>query len=108
MSEMFTRKHLLASDWYQQRLATKQRRDIALWERNVVYLERFLSRTSHADVARRMDIAGRLQDARRALDDVSSPRYLENLRGTIGADPLGRSQSTEEDDAVGIAEAMAK
>src|SRR5665213_843606 len=31
---LFTRESLLASDWYRERLVTKQRRDIALWERH--------------------------------------------------------------------------
>ncbi len=89
LREMFTRDSLLGSDWYQQRLLTKQARDIALWERHVAYLEEFLTRASHRDVALEMDIAGRLGRARTALDEVSSPQYIDQLRGTIGADPLG-------------------
>src|SRR5262249_37414455 len=32
---MFTPEYLLESDWYRERLATKQRRDIALWRRHL-------------------------------------------------------------------------
>jgi hypothetical protein len=105
INQMFTREHLLASDWYHQRLLTKQRRDVALWERNVIYLEKFLARTSHHDVIENMEIDARLQNARKSLDEVSSPQYIERLRGTIGADPLGitAESATLEDTSVGAA-----
>ncbi|HET6248989.1 MAG TPA: hypothetical protein VFE47_14930 [Tepidisphaeraceae bacterium] len=89
LSELFSRERLMESDWYQQRLVTKQRRDVALWERHVAYLESFLARPSHADVAETMGIAERLESARQSLEEVMSPDYLDRLRGTIGADPLG-------------------
>ena len=40
---MFTRESLLASDWYAERLRTKQTRDVALWQRHVAALERAVS-----------------------------------------------------------------
>lgn len=70
---LFTREVLLASDWYQERLAVKQRRDITLWQRHVAALEaagKYVP-TAHAELMR-----------------VSSPEYLAELRGTIGADPF--------------------
>lgn len=71
---MFTREALLASDWYAERLVTKQVRDIALWQRHVAALE----------------AAGAegLEQAKLELARVSSPGYLAELRGTIGADPF--------------------
>ena len=73
LREMFTRKGLLASDWYAERLATKQKRDIALWTRHVASLEAagLPTEAAKADLAR-----------------VSSPKYLDELKGTIGADPF--------------------
>jgi hypothetical protein len=35
-----------------------------------------------------MDIAGRLEFARRTLEKVISAEYLEDLQGTLGADIL--------------------
>jgi hypothetical protein len=64
---MFTRESLLASDWYAQRLRHKQRRDIALWERHLA--------------------ATGSEAARTRLEKVRSADYLEELVGTIGADP---------------------
>lgn len=71
--EMFTRNGLLASDWYAERLSTKQKRDIDLWQRHVKSLE----------AARLPAEAANLELAR-----ASSPAYLTELRGTIGADPF--------------------
>jgi hypothetical protein len=88
---LFTRDRLLESDWYQERLRTKQERDVALWSRHVAYLEAFLTRASHRDVAAELDVEGRLRAARRHLADVSDPAHLGRLRGTLGADPLGVS-----------------
>ena len=52
------------------------------------YLDKFTKRTSHADEAKRLGIAARLDRARKTLDDAVSPGYLESLRGTIGAEPI--------------------
>jgi hypothetical protein len=70
---LFTREALLASDWYKERLSVKQMRDIALWQRHVGALAN----------------AGKSVAAAHAeLMRVSSPEYLAELRGTIGADPF--------------------
>jgi hypothetical protein len=63
---LFTREALLASDWYQERLAIKQRRDVALWERHTWRLGEFLASPGHGDEARRLGIPARLEHARAA------------------------------------------
>jgi phosphoenolpyruvate carboxykinase (diphosphate) len=78
---LFTRESLLASDWYRERLETKQKRDTALWTRHVRALEE--NGTS-------LDVTSRLSEARGQLERVSSPAYLNQLIGTIGADPFQR------------------
>ncbi len=90
---LFTREALLASDWYLERLEIKQARDIRLWERHIAYLEAFASRASHRDVAEKLDIQHRLEGARAKLKRVNSSAYLQSLRGTIGADPIGKVRS---------------
>ena len=87
--KLFTRESLLASDWYAARLAAKQKVDRHLWRRHIDYLDKFLKLPSHTDEAERLDIAGRLTQARKTFDHVNSPAYLESLRGTIGAEPIG-------------------
>jgi hypothetical protein len=72
---------VLASDWYRERLCVKQERDIALWRRHAAALEKCTG-LEKRDLEKRLDLV------RRELARVSSPSYLRELRGTIGADPL--------------------
>lgn len=90
---MFSREAMLASDWYQERLQIKQTRDVKLWNRHINYLEAFANRDSHRDVAEKLQLQNRLTSARAKLAHVSSGIYLQSLRGTIGADPLGKGRS---------------
>jgi hypothetical protein len=92
LRSLFQREALLASDWYQERLRAKQERDTALWRRHAVALERF--RAGSGNLARcglgleERDLQDRQDMVRRELERVSSPAYLRELRGTIGADPF--------------------
>jgi hypothetical protein len=81
---LFTRDSLLASEWYQERLRTKQLRDIALWRRHTAALEAI--QAARKDAAN--NLADRLAYAREHLARVSAPGYLNALTGTIGADPF--------------------
>jgi hypothetical protein len=91
LRSLFTRQALLESDWYAQRLQTKQARDVSLWQRHVHSLSEFLALASHRDEAERLGIGERLAHARAELERVSAPSYLLEIQGTIGADPLCRS-----------------
>lgn len=84
---MFTREHLLASQWYARRLRVAQRREVDHWQRLIRYLEDFNARETE-ELRRHLDIPQRLALARAALTRVSAPTHLEALRGTLGADPL--------------------
>jgi len=85
---LFTRDYLLASDWYAERLKAKQAVDRNLWRRHVDYLDRFLKRAGYAEEAERLGIGDRLDRARKTLEEVESPAYAEQLRGTLGAEPI--------------------
>lgn len=85
---MFTRESLLKSKWYRARLLKKQAHDISLWQKHVEYLIAFLERPGYEKEAGRLNIAGRVEDAKKELAYVSSPEYVEKLVGTIGADPM--------------------
>jgi hypothetical protein len=81
---MFTRESVLSSDWYKERLRTKQERDIALWKRHIAALEASVS----APGSRQFDLRSRLAEACAQMARVSSVAYLAELVGTIGADPF--------------------
>ncbi len=84
---LFIRETLLASDWYQARLAAQQRRDIRQGEAQVDYLEKFLARGNYSDVAGELHVRDRLAWAQAFLATARAPKYVEQLVGTIGVDP---------------------
>ena len=85
---LFTREALLASDWYAERLAAKQRADSALWQRHVESLEFVLDQPALADVAERLRLRERLERAQTERTRVATDDYRESLTGTIGRQPL--------------------
>jgi hypothetical protein len=85
---LFTREHLMGSGWYAARLAAKQKVDRTLWKRHVEYLNTFLRRPSHTDVAEELGIGARLTRARKTLEAIESPEHLQRLSGTLGAEPM--------------------
>ncbi|NLT51186.1 MAG: hypothetical protein GXX85_09740 [Ignavibacteria bacterium] len=84
--EMFSRKYLLESDWYRDRLLAKQLNDISQWQKNIMYLKEFLRKSSHLDEAESLHIKERLASAEKMLETVKSQNYLKGLTGTIGCD----------------------
>jgi hypothetical protein len=88
--KLFTREYLVESDWYAQRLATKQRIDAHVWQSHVEALEAFLVRPGYADEAQRLNVRATLARAKEALTEVQSPEYLSRLQGSLGAHPLQR------------------
>jgi hypothetical protein len=85
---LFTRENLLSSGWYAARLAAKQKVDKMLWHRHVEYLNQFLRKPSHEDVAENLGVGNRLNSARKFLAEIESPEYLKKLSGTLGAEPV--------------------
>ncbi len=84
---LFSREHLLGSDWYRARLEAQQHRDIAYWEKRADYLERFLSRPNYTDLAQQLGVEGRLAATRAAAEAARAPAYVDGLIGTLGVDP---------------------
>lgn len=91
---LFTRESMLSSDWYRARLLMKQKREVTLYSRHVASLSAFLARPGYASVCDRLHIASRLELARQELERVSSPAYLEDLQGSLGADPITRENAS--------------
>ncbi len=85
---LFERDALIASEWYRERLALKQQRDVAMWRRHLAALEKFKNENSAGKTALPFDVSERISQAREHLERASAPSYLQELRGTIGADPF--------------------
>jgi len=84
---MFNRQTILDSDWYRQRLISKQAVDVRLWQRHRDYLTEYCSRSTHAAVTERLKLKERLSDSQERLAFCRSPGYLDRIRGTLGVDP---------------------
>jgi hypothetical protein len=89
---MFTREHLLKTDWYRKRLEAKQQVDIALWKRHVAYLDGFLLRATHRSEAERLNLNRRRSYATAELERVGAAGHVQWLQGTLGVDPSLVSQ----------------
>jgi hypothetical protein len=86
--DLFSREAMLESDWYKERLANQQSYDTEVWKNHVAYLESFLRRDTHTLVAQDLGIEQRLTAAKEELEKVSAPSYIDDLRGTIGRQPI--------------------
>lgn len=90
LRKLFNRDYVVNSDWYKERLALKQQKDIAFYGKQIKYLEDFISNPRNNTLVLEMDINGRLESLKQFYKEVNSENYLENLNGTIGLDPLSR------------------
>jgi hypothetical protein len=83
---LFDRTKMLQSDWYRERLLVKQQRDIALWKRHEASLEAFRTHLHEIDPV--INVRERAALIEREMQRVSHPAYIQELMGTIGADPF--------------------
>ena len=84
---LYTMESLLASDWYRERLLTKQKRELALYERHRDYLDSYLKERPNADPAVKTAVKERQQVVAKELERIRHPSYVEELHGTLGAEP---------------------
>ncbi|HTV46874.1 MAG TPA: hypothetical protein VMG59_00390 [Phycisphaerae bacterium] len=84
---MFTRDYLLSSQWYHDRLKTKQERDIALWKRHIQSVQAFIDESGSESGSGHLEMQARLAEAESQFARVSDPEYVKHLVGTIGAEP---------------------
>lgn len=87
---MFKRESVIYSDWYKKRLYVKQERDIEYWNKSIKYLEKSINDNLLNGTAIILDLPGKLERARTEYKRVKSPEYINELFGTLGADPLGK------------------
>jgi hypothetical protein len=84
---LFTRDQVMAGDWYAERLRARQTVAVKQWQNHLAYLEKFLAKPNYAAEAERLGIPARLNEARMEYSRVRGAAYLQELRGTLGAEP---------------------
>lgn len=88
----FDREYVIESDWYKARLHLKQQKDSDYLKKSMKYLSDFMAEPNNSTLINEMQIAERIEKARKQLKHIESEDYLKALVGTIGADPLFRKQ----------------
>lgn len=88
LRKQFERETVLQSNWYKERLQLKQSKDAAFLQSEIQYYEDFISNPKNKTLVEEMQIDRRVAKARSRLEYVTSEKYLDDLVGTIGADPL--------------------
>eukprot|EP00727_Mastigamoeba_balamuthi_P012223 m51a1_g7623 hypothetical protein (1212) ;mRNA; f:299922-304422 len=88
LRQQFTREGVLSSAWYRRRLETQRDRDQALWARHVSSLESYMADQRNAGPVERLGLAQRLEAARAHLAHTRDPKYIDELVGSLGADPF--------------------
>lgn len=92
LRQQFEREYVINSEWYKKRLKLKQQKDIDLLKKQIEYLIDFINQPSNGQLVEEMQIKTRLKKAQANLKYIQSARYLKELLGTIGADPLFKKQ----------------
>ncbi len=88
LRKYFDRDVVVQSEWYNERLKLKQNKDVTFLKKQIKYLEDFIKNPKNQVLVDEMQIKNRLKNAKNQLTDTKSDKYLESLKGTIGADPL--------------------
>ncbi len=93
--DMFSKENLVKSEWYMDRLITKQLGDISLLQKHVAYLNKLLNKPNTQIIANELKLKERLESAEEQLAKVKSPAYLKSLVGTLGADPIFKGKKKQ-------------
>jgi len=88
LRKFFDRAYIVNSDWYRERLLLKQQKDLKFFTKQIDYLNSFIDNPNNINVIAEMNIEARLMKIKAKYKEANSPKYLESLIGTIGADPL--------------------
>ncbi|WP_245949199.1 hypothetical protein [Lutibacter citreus] len=86
----FDRDYILNSDWYKERLILKQQKDVQFYQKQINYLETFISNSRNIDIVEEMNLEEKLNSVKKLFTEANSNEYLKSLEGTIGKDPLYR------------------
>ncbi|WP_299553722.1 hypothetical protein [Seonamhaeicola sp.] len=96
LRKYFDRDYVLNSDWYKERLALKQQKDIRFYESQMAYLEAYIADSNNGAIVAEMDLNNRLEAVKALHEKAQTKAYLDSLVGTIGADPLFKKTTKSE------------
>lgn len=88
LRKLFNREYVINSEWYKERLFRKQQIDTATTINFITYIKEYMAKPSNKEVVEKLGLKQRLSLAEKKLAYFKSFKYVEDLIGTIGADPL--------------------
>ncbi|MDX9827356.1 MAG: hypothetical protein RBT73_06375, partial [Spirochaetia bacterium] len=88
LRRLFDRDYVLGSDWYAQRLAAYQDREVSYLQRSVASLRQFLEDEIEDSSSAAAQAAREMERATVRLKRLSQGDYAKILSGSIGKDPL--------------------
>jgi hypothetical protein len=88
LRDLFDRDYVLGSDWYAQRLAAYQEREISYLRHSVDSLQRFIEDEIEDSSSAAAQAARELEMTKRRLERLTKGDYSKILIGSIGKDPL--------------------
>ena len=71
-----------------ERLKLKQNKDAVFLKNQINYLNKFMRTPGNESLLEEMKINNQIEKAMNQLNYVESEKYIHDLTGTIGADPL--------------------
>lgn len=86
--QLFSREYVMSSPWYQERLERKRLIDLALINKKVNNLERFIADPINASIIDQHQYRERLDKAHSLQAIIADTTYTQHLVGTLGADIL--------------------
>ncbi|QQS52532.1 MAG: hypothetical protein IPM71_07300 [Bacteroidota bacterium] len=90
LRKMFEREYVVKSSWYKDRLKRKQEISQRTIKDQLDYTENFIANPNNAEIVRKMNLVERFDAAKLRLLYIQSDKFIEDIEGSIGADPLMR------------------
>ncbi|MDX9784182.1 MAG: hypothetical protein RBT72_05450 [Spirochaetia bacterium] len=94
LRRLFERDYVLGSDWYAQRLAAYQDREMSYLRRSAASLRNFLEDEIEDSSSAAAQAARELERAEQRIERLAKGDYAKVLEGSIGKDPLFKGTQT--------------
>ncbi len=86
--QLFDKQYVLTSDWYKKRLRNKQAVNMVIMDRKINNLKAFVNDPINAEIVKECKYTEKLESAIARKVHYASAAYLDELVGTIGAEPI--------------------
>lgn len=86
--DLFKKETILSSEWYRNRLLSKQQLEIRLIKQKISNLRSFIANPVNQILISKFGYDERLQKSQQQLETLESESYIDSLIGTLGSEDL--------------------